>query len=321
MPQEIPLSYDLIIIGAGPAGVEAALQAHKMGLSYLLIDKDGVGSLIKNTMENKKFFHQYGRNTSILKGDLVFPDRILGGNLVLAWKEQVKSLFFKSKIAVTSVSRANENFIVETSRGVISAKHIILASGTFEHPRELNIPGEVNNKKILYLLDYYNNYRGKRAIIVGGGNSAVETANYLATENDVIMLVRKTTLSGSVTPKNRADLEQFIKDGHLDIWYNSGVQKIAPDEVTIRQEAELIERPYDLLFIHIGFIQPLDFLKNIGVATHEGRAIFNSQTYESSIPGIFITGALTGADSVIESANQAYEIVHHIANNNMIKVI
>lgn len=313
MPQDASNIYDLIIIGAGPAGVEAALQAQAKGLSYLLLEKDDAGALIMNTMGNKKFLHVYGRNTATLKGLLSFPDHIMGDALVLLWREQVKSLAFQKGVTVQKVEKQNDQFTVHTNKGNFIGKKVLLTSGTFEDPRALGVPGELGNPNLFYMMDYYFDHAGKNVVVVGGGNSAVETACYLAPENSVVQIVRGPALATTVTPKNHEEHGEYIAEGKLKVFYNTKIEYIEPTKATAKNTSgEVIELPYDLFFVHAGFMQPLEFLEQVGVATENGKAVFNPTTFETNLPGLYIAGALTGADSVIESANQALAIVQNL---------
>ncbi|GEM_PF-4918937 len=337
--------YDILIIGGGPAGIEAALQAKKLGLTYLLLEKKYMGSLIRDTMAEKKFYHVYGRNTAAMKGDLVFPDRVKGDELVALWHEQAASLHTKIAtvlkiekvgdlfhITTTNITRLSENekpcfqmhqearlpHPVFGQSGGYQAKKVILTSGTFENPRKLHVPGEDGHENIFYALDYYNDYVEKTIIVVGGGNSALETAIYHAERNKIILIVRKDHFTESVTPKNTKDVEDMAAEGKIAIWWQSKIIAIEGQTATVDHAGVTEQQPFDFMFIHAGYEKPLEFLKSAGIEIEEslggGKPKCNEQ-FETNVPGLFIAGGLTGADSVIESANQAYDIVHHILSS------
>lgn len=304
--------YDIVIVGAGPAGLETALQAEKAGFSYLLLDKDDAGALIKNTMGNKKFFHEYGRNTAKPTGLLPFPDRLLGDELVELWRTRAKSLNFKKGLDVVGVRKTDGGFVVKTAQGEYGARFVVLASGTFEHSRELGVPGEKGHPNVHYFIDYYNDYFGKKVLVIGGGNSAVETACYLAPDNEIVHIVRGKMLSSSVTEKNRRDHEELVAEGKIRTVFEGVVEEIFERAARVSHKGNASEYPFDLMFIHIGFLQPFEFLASVGVGISHGKPIFSPETFESDVSGLYIAGALTGADSVIESANQAVSIVGHL---------
>lgn len=302
--------YDVIIIGAGPAGIEAALQAAQRKLSYLLLDKYDAGSLIEQTMANKKFYQIYGRNTATLKGQLAFPDRVKGYELVALWKKQLSADGFNPKESVLGIEKNPDgNFRVNTTKAQYDCRFVILTSGTFEDHRVLNCPGEIDNPKIQYSLDYYQQYQNQKIVVVGGGNSAAETAIYCAPDNDVTMLVRTEAFAESITPNNLTDVNSFVKEGKINLLFNTSVDEIGQDELTIQTKDGSQTLPYDLLFIHIGFHKPTDFLSKLGIEVHDDKPVYN-ENFESNIPGLYIAGALTGSDSIVECANQTYDIIH-----------
>ncbi|MBI1975797.1 MAG: NAD(P)-binding domain-containing protein [Candidatus Vogelbacteria bacterium] len=316
MTAEEEYNCEILIIGAGPAGIEAALQAKAKGLSYRLIDKNDIGSLIAETMRDKRFYHAYGRNSASVKGAIAFPDRALGDELVRLWTEQIDQHAFSKGVAARGVTRDDRGiFTVATNRGDIRTRFILLASGIFEHPRALGIPGEEGNPNVRYRFDYRENGAGKNIIVVGGGNSALETAIQCADENRVMLVVRKDSFAESATARNREEAQDLVQEGSLIISFDSTVLRIEGNSAILRRGAEQTTEQFDTLYIHIGYQKPVEFLHSLGISTtDDGVAVFDTITRETSVPGIFIAGSLTGTDSIIESANQAFDIVHSIAS-------
>ncbi len=307
-------TYDLIIVGAGPAGIEAALQAAARGLSYLLIDKFDAGSLIEQTMNNKKFYQIYGRNVDLLKGTLAFPDRAKGYELVALWKQQVAPLAFHKEESLRSITRSgSEPFVVTTTKDQYQARYVLLTSGTFEHHKTLQVDGEQGNPKVHYTLDYYQDYRDQAVVVVGGGNSALETAIYFGDANKVTLLVRRDRFTESATEANQMAIRELVQKGTLHVVYHAAVRQITPQEIAVQTGQGPLTLPYDLLFVHIGFEKPTDFLASLGLEVRNGEPVYNEK-FESNIPGLYIAGALTGSDSIVECANQTYQVVHQLPN-------
>ena len=306
--------YDIVIIGGGPAGIEAALQADKLKLNYLLIEKSYVGALIRDTMAEKKFYHEYGRNTGKLKGDLDFPDRLKGGELVALWQKQADKLKVEAA-TVLSIEKRDDLFTIRSTSKNYSAKRVILSSGTFENTRKLNVPGEENNPNIFYKLDYYNDYSDKTIIVVGGGNSAVETAIYHGVQNKIILVIRKDHFAENVTDKNKTDVMAMVSEGKVELFWQSKIVSISENLAKIDKAGATSEFSFDYMFINAGYEKPLEFLKQAGIEIEEtiggGKPKFNDK-FETNVQNLYIAGSLTGADSVIESANQGYDIVHAI---------
>lgn len=300
--------YNLIIIGAGPAGLEAAIQAEKAGLNYLLLDQKTAGFLIEDTMAEKKFLHVYGRNTATLRGDLPFPDRLKGQELVDIWKKRAETLTFKPHTKVLSVTKNGDQFTVATEKETFIGERILLTSGTFENPRKLGVPGENNNPNLFYTMDYYQDYENKNVIVVGGGNSALETAIHLADQNTVTLVIRKDAIANNVADNNRHSMEELVAEKKLTVLFNTTTKSLTETEATLLRNGLETTLPYDLFFVHAGFEQPTEFLRGMGIEIKDNKPVFNDQ-YETNVPKLYIAGALTGADSVIESANQSLDIV------------
>lgn len=308
-------SLDVLIVGAGPAGVEAALQAEMLGLSYLLIDKRSVGSLIDETMAEKRFYRVYGRNVAESKGRIEFPDRVLGRELVALWRKQLEPCRVSLGIEARRSERVADGVItVKTSGHDICARRVILSCGTFENPRMLGVAGEIGNPHVYYRLDYAeaDTVAGEKILVVGGGNSALETAIQFAERNNVTLVVRKEQFTESVTQGNEAEARELAETGKLALWFESVVESIADRTASVRKGADHVPAPFDRLYVHIGYQKPTEFLESFGAGVN-GDVPILTPSFETTIPGVYAIGALIGADSVIESANQAYDLMRRFA--------
>lgn len=310
------MRYDLCIIGAGPAGIEAGLQAKACGLSYVVLERFDAGSYIDQTMRNKKFYVVYGTNTMQHTGKLAFPDRVKGYELVDLWKQQAAELEFLPHTTVSKAERIDDVFHIQTSKGMIESMSVLLASGTFESRKRLGVEGEEDNEQIQYEYDYYTEYEDEEIVIVGGGNSAVETVIGIAeggSGNTLTLLVRKPELHHSVTDLNRTTLAEMVAAGHVTVRYGATVTKISKDTLTVSAQGTDHAVPYQRLFIQIGFERPTAFLEQMGIKTVDGRPTFDTTTFQTNVPSLYIAGTLTGADSIVEACQQAERIVGSLA--------
>lgn len=307
------MKYDLLIVGAGPAGLEAALQAQIAGLKFVLIDRAEAGSLIWNTMRKKKFYHSYGRNTQAPIGLLDFPDRLLGEELVNRWKLQAHGLNYMPFTALLSIKSQDGLYLCELSQQTITTRSIIIATGTHEDPKALEVPGEKNNPNISYSLDYGDIPMDQKIIVVGGGNSAVESALECALDNDVALVVRKDTLRDSVTDKNRSELQAEIERNTITPYWSSKLIEIHGSDCKIETPKGIISLPYEHIYIHIGFNSPTQWFNDLGLETNEQGLPKLGRELTTNLDNVFVVGALTGADSVVESANQAIQVVKNLS--------
>ncbi|MEK7066082.1 MAG: NAD(P)/FAD-dependent oxidoreductase [Patescibacteria group bacterium] len=312
--------YDLLIAGAGPAGIEAGLQAKQAGINALIVDREEAGAIIANTMGGKKFYHSYGRNSEPPKGMLDFPDRKKGSELVSLWKKQTESLSYLPNTVFEKIEDGDDgNYKIITNKGTFSAPRLILATGTFSNPKHLGVPGEEGNASIHYEFDYNDFITDKNILVIGGGNSAVETALELSLDNNVTMLVRKPTLAEAVTERNRVELEKEIANGAVEIFYNSNAISFNGNEVTmdldvqpLGEQGRTVVESFDIIYINIGYEKPSAWLESLSIALAENGLPKLSDHLETSRPGIFVAGALAGSDSIIASANQSIEIIKYI---------
>ncbi|MEK7192715.1 MAG: NAD(P)/FAD-dependent oxidoreductase [Patescibacteria group bacterium] len=302
--------YDLVIVGAGPAGLEAGLQAKAVGLRAILIDREEAGAIISNTMSGKKFYHAYGRNLEAPMGLLDFPDKLTGGELVARWRKQAGTLDYCPNTVLLKIEDSDDGrYLVRASSGIFHVKYIILATGIFSHPLTLGISGERDNKFVKYELDYSEIPVDKKILVVGGGNSAMETTLESALDNEVMLLVRRGEVAPTVTEKNRSELDTDIKNGKVKLFFNSTLELLEGNEATMRIGEEVKKEKFDIIYIHIGYEKPSKWLESLGIALIETGMPKLSLELETSRPGIFIAGALSGSDSIVHSANQSVGIV------------
>lgn len=333
--------YDLLIAGAGPAGLEAALQAKKAGMNALLIDREEAGFIIANTMSGKKFYHAYGQNIEPPKGLLDFPDRKIGSVLVDLWKQQAQTVPYQHHVIFQSIETvrgltsnsepaprgesSGEGFILSggltskmynfvTDKGILTAPKLILATGMFAKPRKLGVPGEEGNEHVAFEFDYNAFITDQKILVIGGGNSAVETALELSLDNDVTLLVRKPEVAKTVTERNRIELEKEIEKGTVQVFYNSTVTEFNNQEATMNLSGTVEKRAFDKIYITVGFEKPSDWLRSLELELNTEGLPKLSENLETSRKGIFVAGALTGNDSIIGSANQSIDIIQYIAS-------
>jgi len=260
--------YDLIIIGAGPAGIAGSLMAKKYGLKFLTLEQDTLGGTVytfpraKIVMTAPMDLPLYGKvklfDTS--KGELlkIWEDALGKNDIVIQEKTKVEE--------IKPVNGTQGHFLLRTNLGIdYTAKNVLLAIGRQGSPRKLNIPGEVS-EKVAYRLLEPENIHNKKVVVVGGGDSAVEAALSLMNENEVILSYRKDKFS-RIKPKNREKILAAIEKETITIKYNSNLVSINPENVRLstKGEAEVEVLKNDMVFIFAGGELPTQFLQKAGV--------------------------------------------------------
>jgi len=255
--------YDLLIVGAGPAGISASLQAKKENLKFITIDQDGLGGTILN-YPRKKLVMTYPMDLPVygrVKVREIFKEDLLALFRDVFDKTDVS---VHSGIKVDSITGKDGDFSVVTKDKIYSTKKVLLAIGRRGTPRKLNVPGE-ETSKVAYKLGDADDYKGN-ILVVGGGDSAVEAATALGNNkgNRVTLSYRGDTIY-RIKEGNKDKLDDARLRGSVKLLYNSNVKEIREKEVILVQKEKMIELENDYVFIMVGGELPTEFLKNIGI--------------------------------------------------------
>ncbi|WP_303920370.1 NAD(P)-binding domain-containing protein [Draconibacterium sediminis] len=273
--KESDTQYDLIVIGAGPAGISATLEAKRLKLKTITLEQDTLGGTVytfpraKIVMTSPMDLPLYGK---VKLYETSKPELLDLWNEVLT-KNEIK---ISEKQKVNKITKTEKGFCVECSNGELyTSQRVLLAIGRRGTPRKLNVPGE-DLPKVAYRLLEPELISGEKILVVGGGDSAIESALLLAAGNEVTLSYRKETFL-RLKPKNRKKLVEAIESKLLDVILNSNVKAIEEDCVRLKiadQQEELV-LDNQLVYIFAGGELPTEFLRNAGIeiTTKFGEAI------------------------------------------------
>jgi len=263
---------DVVIIGAGPAGISATLAAKHHGLRSVTLEQE-------DTFGGTTLHYPRGKVVMTAPMDLPLVGKV---NIKETTKEQLMKLWenvvAKAGIKINfsermeKVERLGDEFNVTTNRAAYKTRNVLLCIGRRGTPRKLGVPGEKLEKVVYRLLDP-EQYRGKHVLVVGGGDAALEAAVSIAHEPGTkVTLSYRSNAFSRVKPKNRTQAEEASKSGRLSILLESNVKEIKPSSVVLDQQKKLIELPNHAVIVCAGGILPTPFLKEIGimVETHHG---------------------------------------------------
>lgn len=329
--------FDLIIIGAGPAGLSAADAAAREGLTYLVIEKGTIADTIRH--------YPIGRTLFSTVNELEIREGTLKPVREKPTREELLSHYIHfvldQKLSVntgeevTSVKQFDEGFLVKTvsteenpqyTSATYRSQKLLFAIGAMAHPRLLNIPGE-DLPKVHHLFVEPYPYVRKDALVVGGGNSAAEAALFLSEEGArTVMAIwrddweNRDPKAGAMKHWVRKPLEQEIAAGRLRVILYREVVEITKTEVRlIDDEGHEITLPNDVVFVLIGSDAELKLLKSLGVNTEPGKLtevpVYDPETFETNISGVYVAGHFTHARHIKEAIAVPQRIVPRIAES------
>jgi thioredoxin reductase/ferredoxin len=286
-PPVAPWPLDLVIVGAGPAGLACALEARRLGLRALLVEQEQeIGGTVAKYPRNKLVMTQpvdlplHGRleRTSYLKEELVDLWRRIAAE---------QRLEVRCGELLEDVVPTAGGFRVHTSGGVHEARFVCLALGRRGTPRKLGVPGE-ELPQVAYGLQDAGSHREKRILVVGGGDSAVEAALGLAEQpgNTVDLSYRKHAFF-RLKARNEARIEQAVAEGKLTVRFESEVRSIEAGAVVLEQRGEELRLANDEVFVLAGGLPPFPLLERCGVSFDPAARDPQSQVVDQG-PGLFL---------------------------------
>jgi thioredoxin reductase len=257
--------YDLIVIGAGPAGISGTLTAKKHGLKFLLLEQDTLGGTVF-TFPRKKIIMTSPMDLPLFGKIKLFETS--KAELLNLWQTVLKKngISVSENSKVESIISENGIFKVATMRGDnFTSARILLAIGRRGTPRKLNIPGEMK-EKVAYRLLEPEEISGKHIIVVGGGDSAIESALLLADRNHVILSYRNEVFS-RIKPLNNIALNKAVAEGRLELRLKTNLLSIEDETISlsVNDNNEKIELQNDLVYIFAGGELPTQFLEKAGI--------------------------------------------------------
>jgi thioredoxin reductase/Pyruvate/2-oxoacid:ferredoxin oxidoreductase delta subunit len=255
---------DLLIIGAGPAGLSAALAAKAAGLRYLAIDQDTLGGTVAHFPRRKLVMTAPAELA--LVGQMQFRETSKEA-LMEYWTDVAQR--YRLEIAegerAASIDGALGGFNVKTSRGTRRARVVLLALGRRGTPRKLGVPGE-NLPKVVYRLTDPAQYRRKKVLVVGGGDSALEAAIALAEEGDTtVTLSYRSDVFTRAKQKNRARVEAVRAAGSATVLMSSNIVAVHADRVDLEHRGKAMSLPNDFVIVCAGGVLPTPLLKEVGI--------------------------------------------------------
>jgi thioredoxin reductase (NADPH) len=321
------VQLDLLIIGAGPAGLSAADVAAAEGLNYLVVEKGLIADTIYHYPVGLTVFstvNELEMREGTLKPCREKPTReeLLSHYIQFALERDLRINTEEEVIRVTGTEA--EGFLVRTTSDRYRARRLLLATGAMARPRRLNVPGEDLGKVHYRFVEPFP-YVRKSALVVGGGNSAAEAALFLAQSGARTTLAmwradweNRDPKKGAIKHWVRAPLEREIAQGHLEIMLCQEIKEILEHEVLIKcEDGQTARIPNDVVFILVGSEADFTLMRQLGVGiapsglTH--IPVYDPETFETNIRGVYVAGHFTHARHIKEAIAVPRRIVPRIA--------
>lgn len=311
---------DLVIIGSGPAGLSAAGRAQARGMAYRLLEKtDHLSDTIWKYQKGK---HVMATPVQLaLRSDVDFDagkrETILG-----RWDEQGTALAVEYRAEITAIEGAKGGFTIKASDGRSwQAAHVVLAIGTQGNPNRLRVPGG-DLPHVQYQLDDPGEYVDEHITVIGAGDAGIENALGLAADeaqgNSVTILNREDNFARAKGP-NVAALMEMRDVGRMSVRIETQTASIEPGFITLQTRDGEERIRCDRIIARLGSVAPRGFLEGCGIQfTGPDREAFPalSPTFETSVPGIHVIGALAGYPLIKHCMNQGHDVVEYIAGNH-----
>jgi thioredoxin reductase (NADPH) len=314
--------FDVIIVGAGPIGFTCGIEATKRNVNYLMIEKGCLVNSLYHFPINMTFFSTSER---LEIGNVPFiahgykPTRREALEYYRRVREQW-DLNINLYEKVISIEDAEDGFNVVTDKSNYKAKYVILATGFYDNPNLLNVPGE-DLLKVKHYFDEPHPYAYRKIVVVGGGNSAVDVAlETFRRSAEVTMIVREPTLKPSIKYWVKPDIENRIAEGSIKAYFNSMVKEIREKEIDVQTPDGMITLENDFVMAMTGYQPDYSFLEKLGIeiSDNEDREPFyNLETFETNRKGIYLAGVVCGGMNTTKwqienSIEHASSIFDHI---------
>lgn len=258
--------YDLVIVGAGPAGFAASLGALRAGLRFVTVEQDSLGGTVAHFPRGKLVMTQPAELPIV--GKMHFTETSKE-KLLEFWqgveaKTQLKISYSERVTGVVPVP-AGKGFDVTTTKATYPCRAVLLTIGRRGTPRQLGVPGEEQEKVVYRLIDP-SEYQGRHVLVVGGGDSALEAAHSIAEEaGTTVTISYRSDAFSRAKAANRQKVEQLASEGRLRVLMSSNVREIREDAVVIEYQDKRYLLPNQAVIVCAGGILPTGFLKSIGV--------------------------------------------------------
>lgn len=291
--------YDLIIIGGGPIGIACGLEAQKKGLDYLIIEKGPIVNSLFHYPSNMQFFSS---SEKLEIDEIPFISKEAKPKRDEAL-EYYRRIVTSNKLAihlfekVARVEKQAEIFIVQTDKNTYNALNTVVATGFYDLPNKLNVPGE-ELPKVSHYYDNPHFYASQKLAVIGASNSAVDAAlECWRKGSEVSLIIRGPEVGHRVKYWVRPDIINRIDEGSITAYYDTTVKEIREEELVLNSPEGEITIANDFVLALTGYRPNFDFLEAMGIIlSNDDKRLpqYNPDTMESNVNGLYLAGVICG---------------------------
>jgi thioredoxin reductase (NADPH) len=315
-------TLDLLIVGGGPIGMACGLAAQKAGLSYIILEKGCLVNSLYNYPLNMTFFSTSERLEIDGIPFMSINAKPTRPEALEYYRRVATSRHLRIKLfeEVQNIAPNGDTYTVTTPRQSYSARHIVIATGFYDIPNLMNVPGEDLPKVKHYYKDPHF-YAMQRIIVVGAHNSAVDAALETWRKGaEVTMVIRESGIGSRVKYWVRPDIENRIKEGSIKAYCHSVIKAIRPGEVDISTPEGTVTVENDYVLAMTGYQPNFSFLEKAGIALSKDEKkypAYDPDTMETNMPRIYLAGVVCGGMDthvwfIENSREHADRIIAHI---------
>lgn len=291
--------FDVVIIGGGPIGIACGLEAKKQGLTYIIIEKGPIVNSLFNYPVNMQFFSS-SEKLEIDEIPFISNEAKPKRNEALEYYRRIVSsnklnihLFEK---VVDTQKRAN-HFLVKTVKDEYRAKNVVVATGFYDLPNKMDVPGEELPKVSHYYKDPHF-YASQKLAVVGASNSAIDAALECWRKGaEVSLVIRGQGIGPRVKYWVRPDIINRIEEGSIKAYFNSTVKEIKPNEIVINTPEGEVALENDFVLALTGYRPNFAFLERLGIELSDDSKrlpTYDPETMETNVDGLFLAGVICG---------------------------